>query len=140
LPGGALDARPEAREGAASVRVHDVRLEACESFGDGRAGLFELAAELAALSRERPQGAWNEEAAWVRLWSAAQRARGEQGPDVERLRDALRLFILLRGQSQTPARLFSPARAKPPAADVGAAVKDLAALVHAARSAAARGG
>jgi hypothetical protein len=76
----------------------------------------------------------------VRLWSAAQRARGEEGPDVARLRDALRLFILLRGQAQTPARLFSPDRARPPAADVGAEVKDLAALVHAARTAALRGG
>lgn len=118
----------------------DARLEACAAFGEGRAALFELAAELAALSRERPQGAWDEEAAWVRLWSAAQRARREEGPDVERLRDALRLFILLRGQSQTPARLFSPDRARPPAADVGADVKDLAALVHAARNAASRGG
>jgi hypothetical protein len=125
-----------AREGSAL----DVRLEPCAAFGEGRAALFELAAELAALSRERPQGAWDEEAAWVRLWSAAQRARREDGPDVERLRDALRLFILLRGQSQTPARLFSPDRARPPAADVGADVRDLAALVHAARNAASRGG
>ena len=124
-----------AREGSAAG---EARLEACEAFGEARAGLFELAAELAALSRERPSGAWNEEAAWVRLWSAAQRARGEAGPDVERLRDALRLFILLRGQAQTPARLFSPERARPKAADVGPDVKDLAALVHAARTAASR--
>ncbi|NMO18369.1 hypothetical protein HPC49_34795 [Pyxidicoccus fallax] len=126
------------REGAAPGEAREARLEACEAFSDARAGLFELAAELAALSRERPSGAWNEETAWARLWSAAQRARGEEGPDVERLRDALRLFILLRGQEQTPARLFSPARARPPAADVGADVKDLAALVHAARASASR--
>lgn len=116
------------------------RLEACEAFGEGRAGLFEVAAELAALSRERPSGAWDEEAAWTRLWTSAQRARREEGPDVERLRDALRLFILLRGQAQTPARLFSPDRARPPAADVGADVRDLPSLVHAARTAATRGG
>ncbi|WP_164011210.1 hypothetical protein [Pyxidicoccus trucidator] len=128
-----------AREGATPVRALEARLESCAAFGEGRAALFELAAELAALSRERPHGAWDEEAAWVRLWNAAQRARGEEGPDVERLRDALRLFILLRGQSQTPARLFSPDRARPPAADPGADVKDLAALVHAARTAASRG-
>ncbi len=130
----------ELREGTALGSTRDARLEPCAAFGEGRAALFELAAELAALSRERPQGAWDEEAAWVRLWSAAQRARREDGPDVERLRDALRLFILLRGQSQTPARLFSPDRARPPAADVGADVRDLAALVHAARNAASRGG
>jgi hypothetical protein len=124
-----------AREGPAP---EEVRLEACAAFGEGRAGLFELAAELAALSRERPSGAWNEEAAWVRLWSAAQRARGEEGPDVERLRDALRLFIVLRGQAQTPARLFSPERARLPATGIGADVRDLAALVHAARAAASR--
>ena len=139
-PGGPCDATPGASEGPVPVRAHEARLEACAAFGEGRAALFELAAELAALSRERPQGAWSEEAAWVRLWSAAQRARGEEGPDVARLRDALRLFILLRGQAQTPARLFSPDRARPPAADVGAEVKDLAALVHAARTAALRGG
>lgn len=135
-----FEAKLETREGSTPMRAHDVRLEACAAFGEGRAALFELAAELATLSRERPSGAWNEEAAWVRLWSAAQRARREEGPDVERLRDALRLFILLRGQSQTPARLFSPERARPPAADVGADVKDLAALVHAARNAASRRG
>ncbi|NOJ78025.1 hypothetical protein HNV28_06660 [Myxococcus xanthus] len=121
----------------------EVRLPACEVFGEGRAGLFELAAQLAALSRERPVGTWDEETAWARLWNAAQRARGEQGEDVERLRDALRLFILLRGQGQTPARLFSPERARVPTveigADAGAAVKDLPALVHAARAAAWRG-
>jgi hypothetical protein len=146
--GGARDARLDAREGAtreprestARGGARDARLEPCAAFSEGRAALFELAAELAALSRERPQGAWDEEAAWVRLWSAAQQARREEGPDVERLRDALRLFILLRGQSQTPARLFSPDRARPPAADVGADVKDLAALVHAARNATSRGG
>lgn len=119
------------------------RLPACEVFGEGRAGLFELAAQLAALSRERPVGTWDEETAWARLWNAAQRARGEQGEDVERLRDALRLFILLRGQGQTPARLFSPERARVPTveigADTGSAVKDLPALVHAARAAAWRG-
>ncbi len=118
----------------------EVRLDACAAFGEGRAGLFEVAAELAALSRERPSGAWDEEAAWTRLWNAARRARGEEGPDVERLRDALRLFILLRGQAQTPARLFSPERARPPAADVGADVRDLPSLVHAARNAATRKG
>ncbi|QDE65727.1 hypothetical protein BHS09_01150 [Myxococcus xanthus] len=121
----------------------EVRLLACEAFGEGRAGLFELAAQLAALSRERPVGTWDEETAWARLWNAAQRARGEQGEDVERLRDALRLFILLRGQGQTPARLFSPERARVPTAEIGAdagsAVKDLPALVHAARAAAWRG-
>lgn len=121
----------------------DARLPACEAFGEGRAGLFELAAQLGALSRERPVGTWDEETAWARLWNAAQRARGEQGEDVERLRDALRLFILLRGQGQTPARLFSPERARVPTAeagaDVGSAVKDLPALVHAARAAAWRG-
>jgi hypothetical protein len=134
---------PFTAPGAAAARdggARDTKLEPCDAFGDSRAALFELAAELAALSRERPQGAWDEEAAWVRLWNAAQRARREEGPDVERLRDALRLFILLRGQAQMPARLFSPARAKPPAADVGADVKDLAALVHAARTATSRGG
>lgn len=138
VPRGAGGVLSEAREGASLGAAREARLEACAAFGEGRAGLFELAAELAALSRERPSGAWNEEAAWVRLWSAAQRARGEEGPDVERLRDALRLFIVLRGQAQTPARLFSPERARLPAADVGADVRDLAALVHAARAAASR--
>ncbi len=121
----------------------EVRLPACEAFGEGRAGLFELAAQLASLSRERPVGTWDEEAAWARLWNAARRARDEQGPDVERLRDALRLFILLRGQGQTPARLFSPERARVPTAELGAGVgpdlKELPALVHAARAAAWRG-
>ncbi|HZI16216.1 MAG TPA: hypothetical protein VE153_37980 [Myxococcus sp.] len=126
------------REDSASGAV--ARLEACPAFDEGRAGLFEVAAELAALSRERPSGAWDEEAAWARLWNAARRARDEGGPDMDRLRDALRLFILLRGQAQTPARLFSPERARPPAADVGAGVKDLPTLVHAARNAATRGG
>ncbi len=128
-----LALREEPASGAA-------RLEACAAFGEGRAGLFEAAAELAALSRERPSGAWDEEAAWTRLWNAARRAQHEEGPDVERLRDALRLFILLRGQAQTPARLFSPERARPPAADVGADVRDLPSLVHAARNAATRTG
>lgn len=141
LHGDSAAALPEAgREALMPGRGREVRLEACAAFGDGRAGLFEVAAELAALSRERPSGAWDEEAAWARLWSAARRAREEEGPDVERLRDALRLFILLRGQARTPARLFSPERARPPAADVGAAVRDLPSLVHAARNAATRGG
>ncbi|WP_338872106.1 hypothetical protein [Myxococcus stipitatus] len=114
-------------------------LLAGEAFSDGRAGLLELAAELARLSRERPSGAWNEEAAWTRLWTAARRARDEEGADVERLRDALRLFILLRGQGQTPARLFSPTRAQARASDdVGPEVKDLPSLVRAARNAALR--
>ncbi|ATB44683.1 hypothetical protein [Corallococcus macrosporus] len=121
----------------------EARLPACEAFGEGRAGLFELAARLGALSRERPVGTWDEEAAWARLWNAAQRARGEQGEDVTRLRDTLRLFILLRGQGQTPARLFSPERARVPTADAGADAglegMDLPALVHAARAAAWRG-
>jgi hypothetical protein len=86
------------------------RLEASEVLSEGRAGLLEAAAELAALSQARPVGPWNEEAAWVRLWTAAQRARRETGSDLERLCDALRLFIRLRGQGQTPARLFSPER------------------------------
>ncbi|AKQ69842.1 hypothetical protein A176_006754 [Myxococcus hansupus] len=121
----------------------DIRLPACEAFGEGRAGLFEVAARLAVLSRERPVGTWDEETAWARLWTAAQRARDEQGPDVERLRDALRLFILLRGQGQTPARLFSPERVRVPTADADADAgldgKDLPTLVHAARAAAWRG-
>ncbi len=121
----------------------DVRLPACEVFGEGRAGLFELAARLAVLSRERPGGAWDEETAWARLWNAARRARDERGPDVERLRDALRLFILLRGQGQTPARLFSPERVQVPTADADADAgldgMDLPSLVHAARAAAWRG-
>ncbi|NVJ06559.1 hypothetical protein HUW63_15095 [Myxococcus sp. AM001] len=141
--GHASAGRPEGLGGAGVEVAEEVRLPACEAFGEGRAGLFELAAQLALLSRERPVGTWNEETAWARLWNAAQRARGEQGEDVERLRDALRLFILLRGQGQTPARLFSPERARVPTAeagaDAGSAVKDLPALVHAARAAAWRG-
>ncbi|MDY7230206.1 hypothetical protein [Hyalangium rubrum] len=122
-----------AREGSP-----EARLTAGEAFGEGRAGLFELALELALLSRARPVGVWNEEAAWVRLWTAAQRAREETGPDVERLREALRLFILLRGQARTPARLFSPERAAVAAHEVSAEVTDLPGLVQAARAAASR--
>ncbi|MCE9668736.1 hypothetical protein LY474_13005 [Myxococcus stipitatus] len=118
----------------------EVRLVASDGVGEGRAGLFELAAELADLSRERPVGAWSEEAAWTRLWNAALRARGEEGADVERVRDALRLFVLLRGKAQTPARLFSPANASPRGAEVGPDVRDLPALVQAARNAVAREG
>jgi hypothetical protein len=123
-----------AREGSS-----EVRLAAGGAFSDGRAGLFELAAELAALSRARPTGVWNEEAAWARLWTAALRARDEAGPDVERVREALHLFIRLRGQARTPARLFSPARAALPAGEVGADVKDLPGLVQAARAVARTG-
>jgi len=122
----------------------EARLAPGEAFDEGRAGLFELAAELATLSRERPAGAWSEEAAWARLWGAAQRARDEGGADVERLRDALRLFIILHGKAQTPARLFSPSRARTRASDdLGpdmTHVKDLPALVQAARNAASRQG
>ncbi|AEI63415.1 hypothetical protein [Corallococcus macrosporus] len=135
--------RPEMLGGVGADGAEEARLSACEAFGEGRAGLFELAAQLASLSRERPVGTWNEETAWARLWNAAQRARREQGEDVERLRDTLRLFILLRGQGQTPARLFSPERARVPTADAGADAglggKDLPTLVHAARAAAWRG-
>ena len=113
----------------------ETRLAAGEAFSEGRAGLLELAADLAQLSRARPTGVWNEEAAWVRLWAAAQRARNEAGPDVERLREALLLFIRLRGQARTPARLFSPARATVPTGEVDTATKDLAGLVQAARDA-----
>ncbi|NTX67171.1 hypothetical protein HUA74_41635 [Myxococcus sp. CA051A] len=133
-----------AREGAATSGRGEARLAAGEVFDEGRAGLFELAAELASLSRERPTGAWSEESAWARLWSAAQRARDEGGTDVERLRDALRLFIILHGKAQTPARLFSPSRAQPRASEDGGPdmthVKDLPALVQAARNAASRPG
>jgi hypothetical protein len=118
----------------------EARLAASEAFSDGRAGLFELAADLAQLSRVRPIGVWNEEAAWVRLWAAAQRARDEVGPDVDRLREALLLFIRLRGQARTPARLFSPARATVPAGEVDTGTKDLAGLVQAARNAASSRG
>ncbi|MFY1830847.1 hypothetical protein ACN47A_33360 [Myxococcus fulvus] len=130
-----------AREAASGGEAN---LSAGEAFDEGRAGLFALAAELASLSHERPTGAWNEESAWTRLWSAAQRARDEVGTDVERLRDALRLFVILRGTEQTPARLFSPSRASPraseePGRDVRD-MKDLPALVQAARHAATRQG
>jgi hypothetical protein len=99
----------------------------------------ETAAALAALSRERPRGAWNEEVAWSRLEQAAQRARAEEGPEAEALRDALRLFVMLRGQARTPARLFSPEHAKPAGGDV-ARNGDLVVLVQAARHAALRQG
>jgi hypothetical protein len=119
---------------AASERSAEVRLVASGAFGEARAGLFELAAELARLSRARPVGVWNEEAAWARLGAAALRATGETGPDVERVREALYLFIRLRSQARTPARLFSPARATLPAGEVGADMKDLPGLVEAARA------
>jgi hypothetical protein len=124
---------------AAREASAEARLEAHDALGEGRAGLFELAAELALLSRARPVGVWNEEAAWVRLGKAAQRARAEAGPDVERLREALLLFIRLRGQARTPARLFSPDRATVPAGEVDTAGKDLPGLVQAARTATTRG-
>ncbi len=112
----------------------EARLAAGSAFGEGRAGLFEVAAELAALSRARPSGAWDEEAAWTRLWKAALRAKSEVGEDVERLKEALHLFIRLRGPSRTPARLFSPARASLPTPDIAQDVKDLPGLVNAART------
>jgi hypothetical protein len=114
----------------------EARLAASEVLSEGRAGLLELAAELAALSHARPSGPWNEEAAWVRLWTAAQRARSETGPDVERLRESLRLFIRLRGQGQTPARFFSPTReelSRLPGGRGGEDVEDLPGLVQRAR-------
>ncbi|RKH41957.1 hypothetical protein D7X55_17880 [Corallococcus sp. AB049A] len=114
-----------------------LRLSGRSVFTEGRAGLVETAAALAALSRERPRGAWNEEVAWARLEQAAQRARAEEGPEAEALRDALRLFVMLRGQARTPARLFSPEHAKPAGGDV-ARNGDLVALVQAARHAALR--
>ncbi|QRK11635.1 hypothetical protein JQX13_17110 [Archangium violaceum] len=119
----------------------EARLPASEVLCEGRAGLLEVAAELAALSHARPQGAWSEEAAWVRLWTAAQRARAETGPDLERLRESLRLFIRLRGQGQTPARLFSEARGqlpRLPSGHVDDEVDDLPGLVQRAREAAGR--
>jgi hypothetical protein len=125
-----------AREASAQVR-----LEASEVLGEGRAGLLEVAAELAALSHARPVGPWNEEAAWVRLWTAAQRARSETGPDMERLRESLHLFIRLRGQGQTPARLFSPERESLPRQPGGRGdlnEEDLPGLVQRAREAAGR--
>jgi hypothetical protein len=82
---------------------------------------------------------WNEEAAWVRIGAAAQRARVEVGPVVERVGEALLLVIRLRGQVRTPARLFSPARATVPAGEVDLGVRDLPGLVQAARAAATRG-
>lgn len=114
----------------------EARLAAAEGLGEGRAGLLEVAAELAALSRARPMGTWNEEAAWTRLWAAAQRAKAEQGADVEQVREALRLFIRLRGRARTPARLFSPERARLPAGHAESTVEDLPGLVHLARAAA----
>ncbi len=125
---------------AAREASPEARLVADEVLGEGRAGLLELAAELALLSRARPTGVWNEELAWTRLWAAAQRAREEAGPDVEHVREALRLFVRLRGQASTPARLFSPARAAVPAGEVAPEVKDLPGLVQAARNASARAG
>ncbi len=125
---------------AASEVSPEARLAAGEAISEGRAGLFEVAAELARLSQARPTGVWNEELAWTRLWTAALRAKDETGPDVERVREALYLFIRLRGQARTPARLFSPARAKLPTREVGADVKDLPGLVQAARAVARPGG
>jgi hypothetical protein len=125
-----------AREGSAQAR-----LAASEVLSEGRAGLLEVAAELTALSRARPVGPWNEEAAWVRLWTAAQRARSETGPDAERLRESLRLFIRLRGQGQTPARLFSPERnalVRPLGGQPRTEPEDLPGLVQRAREAAGR--
>ncbi|HEX8438617.1 hypothetical protein [Archangium sp.] len=117
----------------------EARLTASDVLSEGRAGVLELAAELAALSHTRPTGPWNEEAAWVRLWTAAQRARSETGPDVERLRESLRLFIRLRGQGQTPARFFSPTQEQLPRLPGGRGgedVEDLPGLVQRAREAA----
>jgi predicted RNA-binding Zn ribbon-like protein len=119
----------------------EARLAASEILSEGRAGLLEVAAELAALSHARPAGPWNEEAAWVRLWTAARRARAETGPDVERLRESLRLFIRLRGRGQTPARLFSPAREPLPRLPTGRVddeAEELPGLVQRAREAASR--
>jgi len=124
---------------AASEVSPEARLVARAGMSEGRAGLFELAAELTRLSQARPSGVWNEELAWTRLWAAALRAKDETGPDVERMREALHLFIRLRGQARTPARLFSPARAVLPAGEVGADVKDLPGLVQAARAVARSG-
>lgn len=112
----------------------EARLPASAQLSEGRAALLELAAELATLSRsvESPHS----EAAWARLEAAAWRARSASGPDVERLRQALRFFIRLRGQSRTPARLFSPARARIPTHHMDEAVEDLPGLVQRARAAA----
>jgi hypothetical protein len=119
----------------------EARLEGSEALSEGRAGLLEVAGELAALSHARPVGPWNEEAAWVRLWKAAQRARAETGPDMERLCESLRLFVRLRGQGQTPARLFSPEREtlpRLPGGQEGLEGEDLPGLVQRAREAAGR--
>jgi hypothetical protein len=120
-----------------AARTEDpaLRLSSKNVFTEGRAGLVETAAALAALSRERPRGVWNEEMAWARLEQSALRARTEEGPEAEALRDALRLFVLLRGQALTPARLFSPDQARPAGGDV-ARDGDLVTLVQAARHAA----
>jgi hypothetical protein len=119
----------------------EARLGASEVLSEGRAGLLEVAGELAALSHARPVGPWNEETAWVRLWKAAQRARTETGPDQERLCESLRLFIRLRGQGQMPARLFSPEREslpRLPGGHGGLEGEDLPGLVQKAREAAGR--
>lgn len=113
----------------------EARLNASEVLSEGRAGLIEAAAELAALSH-RSSGAPSEEGAWLRLAHAAQRAKAEQGADMDRLCDALRLFIRLRGRPETPARLFSAAersfaRFTPPSDAEEKA--DLPGLVHLAR-------
>jgi len=121
----------------------ETRLEASDVLSEGRAGLLEAAAELAALSHARPAGPWNEEAAWVRLWTAARRARSETGPDLERLSESLRLFIRLRGQGQTPARLFSAEREQPPRLPGGRVAdggEDLPGLVQRAREVTSRPG
>ncbi|OJH33459.1 hypothetical protein [Cystobacter ferrugineus] len=120
----------------------DVRLSASAVLSEGRAGLLEVAAELASLSHSRPVGAWNEEAAWARLERAARRAKGEQGPDMDCLCDALHLFIRLRGQRETPARFFSMERERslsgftPPS--LAEELADLPGLVLLARTAAGR--
>lgn len=119
---------------AAGEQSPEARLVARGGMSEGRAGLFELAAELTRLSQARPPGAWNEELAWARLGAAAVRAKDETGPDVDRVREALQLFIRLRGHARTPARLFSPARAALPPGEVSGDVKDLPGLAHAARS------
>jgi len=124
---------------AAGEHSPEARLVARGGMSEGRAGLFELAAELTRLSQARPTGVWSEELAWARLGAAALRARDETGPDVERVREALQLFIRLRGQARTPARLFSPARAALPTSEVAGDVKDLPGLVQAARAAARPG-
>lgn len=112
----------------------EARLPTSTQLSEGRAALLELAAELATLSRATESTAT--EAAWARLEAAAWRARSASGPDVERLRQALRLFIHLSGQSRTPARLFSPARARIPTYHMDEAVEDLPGLVQRARAAA----